>query len=97
MSDLKNCPFCGGEAKKWEGNDGWWIECYDGHGGCMVSTEVYETEARAIEAWNRRAGDDTREAIEAEIVAALRAIGSMPAAIYSDWIERGEYRSKSDA
>jgi hypothetical protein len=38
----------------------------------------------------------TREAIEAEIAAALRAIGSMPAAIYADWIERGEYRSKSD-
>lgn len=35
----------------------------------------------------------TREAIEAESVAALRELGALSMA---DWIESGKYRSKSD-
>ncbi len=59
MVGLKKCPFCGGEAdcnnagfmqygwKKWA------VECPM----CGVVTHFFDTEEKAIEAWNRRAGD----------------------------------------
>ena len=61
MSELKKCPFCGGEAELRE-------ECFAGHSHFYVSCEnddcrvvvetrnsVSATRARAEEAWNRRA------------------------------------------
>lgn len=57
MSELKPCPFCGGEASKvWipyigGGGYGNVIECDD----CWAKTGYYATEAEAIAAWNARA------------------------------------------
>ena len=54
MSELKPCPFCGGEADWfWDGiNQRWQIHCED----CtaVISCDGLED---AIEAWNRRVED----------------------------------------
>lgn len=59
MSDLKPCPFCGGEAQTTlrnigdSGEDFWSVECFNTECGCDFC--LYHTEAEAIEAWNTRA------------------------------------------
>lgn len=52
MSDLKPCPFCGGEARigKIYG-DAWTVECTE----CGIQSGCYDTESEAIEAWDHRA------------------------------------------
>ena len=55
---LLPCPFCGGEARKWQDpshSAAWFIGCDDGDRDCFGSFHWAETEAEAIEAWNRRA------------------------------------------
>ena len=85
MSDLKNCPFCGGEAlwchrrnkgatADWCGDVQYWVYC-DGD-DCGIATPLLQSREEADVVWNRRAGDGTREAIEAEIVAWLREIAA---------------------
>ena len=69
QSDLKPCPFCGGDAKlrhDYSSESGGWyvIDCLN-HGcmrsersaweGQQVSTGWRKTESEAIEAWNTRA------------------------------------------
>ena len=57
MSDLKPCPFCGGEASMIiEFPDGTAISvgCYSGN--CAMEPYTWNpSEAEAIAAWNRRA------------------------------------------
>ena len=59
MTELKPCAHCGGSAEgKWRyrrpgGNACYWVRCIE----CGVSTTAYDTEAEAIEAWNRRTND----------------------------------------
>lgn len=55
MSELKPCPFCGGEAKVYwlDYEEAWFAGC--GNNGCHVWPHIcHNTEAEAIEAWNRR-------------------------------------------
>lgn len=69
MAELKPCPFCGGKAyiECWEmvpfekqyiqeENDGFYygITCMN----CDASTGGKLSEEKAIDAWNRRAGED---------------------------------------
>lgn len=52
-TDLKSCPFCGGEAHLSNWTDQAYVWCE-----CGVKTEVYLHSGcvdKAIEAWNRRA------------------------------------------
>ena len=53
MSDLKPCPFCGGEAQCSEDLRFHisWVYCP----GCGAASGYRNTEAEAIEAWNTRA------------------------------------------
>lgn len=56
MEQLKNCPFCGGEAHI-EFSYVWWgyfVSCTV----CGATQENYDKEEEAIEAWNRRASDE---------------------------------------
>ena len=62
MSELKPCPFCGGEAKismKYVGYGSLGLGAHDWFGvycaDCDTSTREHQTEAEAIAAWNRRA------------------------------------------
>lgn len=51
MSELKPCPFCGGEqvtTKK--GKYMWWCKCEK----CNAESGVRSKKEEAIEAWNRR-------------------------------------------
>lgn len=72
MEELKPCPFCGGEAELGEflgvvpeiDENGAYIDaeteyyawCYCTE--CGITTIDYDTDAEAIEAWNRRATDE---------------------------------------
>ena len=54
MSELKPCPFCGGEATTMEIQyEGWTAMCVD----CPAETSYLFTEEEAIEAWNRRVSE----------------------------------------
>lgn len=59
MSELKPCPFCGGEGciqkHVFVGyTDTFGVVCLD---CCCETRQFYETEAEAIEAWNTRKGE----------------------------------------
>lgn len=60
MSELKPCPFCGGEAKfksfKSRGIFGtvaYYVEC----SVCKIRTELRLDMTEPVEAWNRRTDD----------------------------------------
>ena len=53
MSELKPCPFCGGEAHTYH-NNLWHVGCENALNGC-VTMSAFVTEAEAIDAWNARA------------------------------------------
>ena len=69
MSELKPCPFCGGEAKVTKDRDCWghgefvlkvYVMCKSCHsqGKPIYDRDVWpenQMEVEAIEAWNRRA------------------------------------------
>lgn len=74
MSDLKPCPFCGGEASIFEDSShstAYEVACFNGD--CKVEPHVWEeTKSVAIDAWNTRTIDPAaiwREAIEAAAAA----------------------------
>ena len=58
MNELLPCPFCGGEADVIDYDDECWVahQCAN---GTSVETNSYETEAKAIAAWNSRAEHGT--------------------------------------
>lgn len=75
MAKLKACPFCGGDAESvcsyisGMSNRAYYVRCsycnaFMGQDRRVVSfargSEFFENEDDAIEAWNRRASDDTR-------------------------------------
>ena len=62
MSELKPCPFCGGEATLWKdclADRPWHILC-----GCGGRVGYFVTKEEAVTAWNRRVGDDLMERME---------------------------------
>ena len=64
MSDLKPCPFCGGEAKYRDvtsgvvGDGEWhWAGCDNSM--CKEADDLWKTKEEAIKAWNTRANTET--------------------------------------
>lgn len=59
MSDLRNCPFCGDTyIMVRKSRAGYFVGCNTINCiACNVGARQYKTEAEAIEAWNRRAGE----------------------------------------
>lgn len=54
-TELKPCPFCGGEARRYYGNhDMYGVTCKK----CTAKIFGYATKASATRAWNRRADDE---------------------------------------
>ncbi len=51
-TELKPCPFCGGDAKLQHIMGEYWIECR----GCEAETTFTVTEDGAAKRWNRRVG-----------------------------------------
>ena len=58
MTELKPCPFCGGEAivNQFGEFTAFRVSCKNAH-WCGVTQYWFDTEEEAIEAWNRRVGD----------------------------------------
>lgn len=51
MAELKCCPFCGGEARRYYGNhDMYGITCKK----CTAKIYGYANKASATKAWNKR-------------------------------------------
>ena len=57
MTELKPCPFCGGEAEVWVSNitDRAIVYCTV----CDAQIRIRQNEQEAIEAWNKRVSCDT--------------------------------------
>lgn len=62
MSDLKPCPFCGSKVEliiapgyfsQGLSSNGWFVKCKK----CGIHQMPYQSDHDAIEAWNRRAGE----------------------------------------
>ena len=74
MSEIKKCPFCGGEADSHmtisknyidrpDGQPLWFVECTNEE--CVASSGCYDTVEEAINAWNqRRPVDDVVETLK---------------------------------
>ena len=57
-AELKPCPFCGGKAESRISSSGrkYFGACLSPK--CWIDGPLADTEADAIAAWNRRAGED---------------------------------------
>ena len=65
-SELKPCPFCGGEAKLYDAYGPYIVEC----GNCRAANGRFPYEKKAIEHWNTR--HDHRE----EVIEFVRTVAS---------------------
>ena len=60
MDELKPCPFCGSKDSGilTTSYDGYWFAVFCEN--CMVQTRKCRQEKDAIEAWNRRVGEEDK-------------------------------------
>lgn len=54
MAELKQCPFCNGDARIYGGEELYWVKCLNHAEGCCVDGPTRKTIQEAIDAWNRR-------------------------------------------
>lgn len=63
MADLKQCPFCGGEATMdWAFIEKKYVGIVEYHKvkciTCKSQTNIYASRKDAVNAWNKRVGED---------------------------------------
>lgn len=64
-TELKPCPFCGGEEAGTKWHHGYWsVQCGYYHDAtksdhCFQDWGEFDTEQEAIDAWNRRISDES--------------------------------------
>ena len=59
-NELKTCPFCGGtNLNLRKGKYMWWVECCNAD--CAATSGAKSLKKKAVEAWNRRVGDELLE------------------------------------
>ncbi len=64
MSELKPCPFCGGEANSEIDDYGMCTEHFVECLSCVARTSTYDSPKEAITAWNTRAKTEAEKKIE---------------------------------
>lgn len=57
LADLRECPFCGGDAMYLPSTYHCQIECFK----CGIRTREYKKQHEAISAWNRRTEKEVKE------------------------------------
>lgn len=83
---LKPCPFCGGEARLYSGEDDFAVE----HNGCDACFDaVFNDAASAITAWNTRASHAALKAALEDLYAMVQ--GEAPR-LLEDWHGTEEVR-----
>lgn len=63
MSELKPCPFCGGEAELYTSNVSALVEC-NYCGACIGACVGHNAKANAIKAWNKRHNEPLQDGKE---------------------------------
>lgn len=58
-TELKPCPFCGGKPnlRSYSKSRNWIVFCSK----CETETQVYESEQKAVKAWNSRPIEDAQD------------------------------------
>lgn len=55
MSEIKRCPFCGGEGEVHEYNSFWYkAGCNNQKCFLYITAQVFNSKEKAVEAWNTR-------------------------------------------
>jgi hypothetical protein len=74
MTELKPCPFCGGEAHVAKTLRGWKVECQGRMGSCYMNARTHYQPHKflAVTAWNTRTEVDTLRAEIARLAASYR-------------------------
>ena len=103
MAELKKCPFCGGEAELYEGEQE--RNIYDSHTLGYVDTEYYTvhgvgctdckcimaeftSEEEAIEAWNNRVTEaEIRAKAIDEFAEKLKELATEDGTLYAEYID----------
>jgi hypothetical protein len=90
MSDLKPCPFCGGEATYAFTGKGWKVECDGRFGSCRINARTHYQPQKILAeyAWNTRATPTLSAAMELPEVKAL--VESLIAA--DKYIDKGHFQ-----
>ena len=74
MHDLKPCPFCGGKDSGilTTSYDGYWFAVFCEN--CMAQTRKCRQEKDAVEAWNRRAGEEDKHVTDLDKFPTIDAV-----------------------
>lgn len=62
LENAKPCPFCGSSDITLRSEPFWNLFVVSCH-HCYVQNRGYETEEEAVEAWNKRTGDETEAGV----------------------------------
>ena len=98
MSELKPCPFCGGEAKINENYSGYIPYCTNRE--CAGDKVFFDTDEEAIEEWNKRADNwisvDGEDLPKRKVIALGQQNEMIFGYVYKCEINEGGYMAEND-